>query len=102
MPSEPRFLDNESKGRWIVVTQTSTYFLDLDNRTAIRIPNKKSENVEGYDIASLRKDGEMWNVATILKCVVGKNLELKTTGTHKKLKVMTLRRSTPVVSITRI
>lgn len=86
------------RGRWLVLTKTSAYHLDLSGRTARRAPQG---DADGYTVAALRRDDEVYQIAVLMTCEVGKRMELMARGIADDPEVLTYRCTTPVVSITR-
>lgn len=95
-------LTNLDTGRWLVATETSSYMLDLDARTARRIPGYGVGSLDGLPLhtALLRRDDTDIELEQIIELTVGKPmmllLDLRQDG------VMTLRRSTIVAAISAV
>ena len=97
-------INPENGGSWVVETQTSRYLIDLDQNYLLREPGGgdagSMEPVNLYFIAQLRRDGTQVPLLELSQCRVGSPLlvllDIRGDG------VETLRRSTPVASITRI
>ena len=95
-------LVDESDGQWLVVTESSSYLFDLDDRTATRYPGGGA--VAGEDdpwpVADLRRDLEPIRLINLARCTVGERLiavlDVRRDG------VVTVRESTFVVTITRV
>lgn len=87
-------------GRWQVTTETSTYVIDLDAQTCIRVPDAGLGSLHGLppaQNAALRRDHEPVCLASVTAAVVGTPLilllDVRGDG------VLTLRRSTCVRQI---
>lgn len=99
-------LTDSSGGCWRVATATSAYIIDLDNRTAIRLPDlgdSAQVTADGvpYLGVALRKDGEPWSISKLIACQTGAPMEFMAFGISDEPDVATYRRTTPVQRITR-
>ncbi|MBO0693008.1 MAG: hypothetical protein J2P58_08935 [Acidimicrobiaceae bacterium] len=102
-PPEPprRKLTDDDTGRWVVTTQTSRYFLDLDTHEVMRHPGGGKERPRGWDggpsVATLRADGDVVPLRSVAQCRLGESLvlvlDLRGDG------VVTIRQSTQVTAI---
>lgn len=65
-------------GRWQVVTETSLYVLDLDAKTAIRVPDAGSGSVDDVAVlvAALQRDYEAVGLLDLITARVGERLLL--------------------------
>lgn len=100
-PARLQLTDGDA-GRWVVTTQTSRYFLDLDSHQVMRHPGGGSKGRHGWDsgppsAALLRGDGDVLPLRSVARCRVGESLvlflDLRGDG------VVTIRQSTQVIAI---
>src|SRR5665647_3870286 len=95
-------LEDGGAGQWLVVTESSTYLFDLDERTATRYPGTGAGAVDAWlsPVSGLRQDGDRIPLTQLTRCEIGKRLlavlDVRRDG------VITLRESTTVISISRI
>jgi hypothetical protein len=87
-------IDINDGSSYEVVTESSSYILNLDDKLAIRVPGKEAEN--------LRKDREWFRIHKILSCEIGKPMILLCSEINDRLDVFTTRRSTHVIKITEL
>ena len=92
--------DTES-GVWTVVTQTSTYLLDLDEKTLLRAPGVGGTGDEEWTVSRLRRDSEDIPLLGVKSCRVGESAQFWVRAADDP-DVRTWRITTPVVSIERI
>jgi len=83
----PTRLDDSERGRWRVVTQTSTHFLDLNRRAADA----------GWSVSALRCDREFVESSKRVRCEVGAEMQLLLRIRGDRV---TVRLTTEVVAIT--
>lgn len=88
-------LDDRTGGRWSVHTDSSSYELDLDARTGVRIPGTAPQ----VRAARLRKDFETWQLLQLINCEVGRPMRLLIKGVAASGSP-TVRTTTTVRSIT--
>ena len=92
--------DADATGQWLITTQTSSYWLDLDLRMLLRLHREIAE--PGWEVmkAQLRKDGEAVPLLAVEHAVVGEEaifvIDVRGDG------VVTVRRTTPVVKMERV
>lgn len=91
-PVEVETLDKDATGTWAIATESgSTYLLDIDGRTVLRLAAVE-------DGEPLRRDGEPIDLVSFAGCAVGKPLllfiDLRVNGVP-----FTLRATTPVTAI---
>lgn len=86
-----------ARGRYLVRTRTSTYVLDLDERTLTRHPDGATATDSEYIAADMRKDGRAVPLRALLQCAVG--VQLVTVIDVRGDGVDTVRMSTEVISI---
>lgn len=99
MSSDNRLTD-EDHGVWEVVTETSTYELDLDRKVGRRFPGRGVTSLAPeLFISALEHDGEDWEIVTILQCAIGEPMFLIATGIDHTGAHETTRRSTMVLAI---
>ena len=99
MSSDDRLTDSDN-GVWEVVTETSTYELDLDRKVGRRFPGRGVTSLApDAFISALEHDGEEWEIVTILQCAIGAPMFLVATGIDHKGTYETTRRSTMVLAI---
>ncbi len=92
--------DTES-GVWTVVTRTSTYLLDLDEKTLLRAPGVGGTGDEEWTVSRLRRDSEDIPLLGVKSCRVGESAQFWVRAADDP-DVRTWRITTPVVSIERI
>ena len=66
--------DTES-GVWTVVTRTSTYLLDLDEKTLLRAPGVGGTGDEEWTVSRLRRDSEDIPLLGVKSCRVGESAQ---------------------------
>lgn len=81
----------------MVITESSSYQLDLDTRVGVRIPGRG----DGKRPAVLRKDGENWELLEVISCEVGTPMRLLVKGLADA-GIPTIRTTTPVKTITKV
>lgn len=95
-------LTDGDAGRWVVTTETSRYFLDLDSHEVMRHPGgghtgRVGRSIGPPSIATLRGDGDVVALRSVAHCRVGESLvlylDLRGDG------VVTIRQSTQVTAI---
>ncbi len=73
----PTRLDDSGRGRWRVVTQTSTHFLDLDRRAVARVEGAGVPITDGgWSVSALRCDREFVELVKLVRCQVGVEMQL--------------------------
>jgi len=73
----PTRLDDSGRGRWRVVTQTSTHFLDLDRRAVARVEGAGTPTTDGgWSVSALRCDREFVELVKLVRCQVGVEMQL--------------------------
>jgi hypothetical protein len=87
----------KEKGFFVVSTQTSMYIVDADAKKAKRMPNSFSLSSK-FDVSNLRKDGEWMNLKEA-RASLGQMMLLVVTGVAESNEIITLRHTTPVISI---
>jgi len=96
MSSDDR-LTNDDCGRWEVVTETSTYELDLDRMVGRRFPGRGVTSLPlGTFISALHHDGEEWEILDIVLCEIGHVMMLATldaSGRHSTNRLSTMVRA---------
>ena len=92
--------DTES-GVWTVVTRTSTYLLDLDEKTLLRAPGVGGTGDEEWTVSRLRRDSEDIPLLGVKSCRVGESAQFWVRAADDP-DVRTWRITTPVVSIEKI
>ena len=103
--SDTLSLLGRESGRWLVQSETSAYVIDLDTMTGVRVPGDGAGSVtapEDVSVSNLRKDGQEFQIVTILSCAVGGPMVLFARGISDEPGVDTIRRTTIVQSITSI
>ena len=95
-------LEDAAGGQWLVVTESSTYLFDLDDRTATRHPGTgpTAEGDGDWLVADLRRDGEPIPLIELDRCQVGERLIAVLDIRHDG--AVTVRETTIVVSINRV
>jgi len=94
----PTRLDDSERGRWRVVTQTSTHFLDLDRRAVTRIDGAGTPTADaGWTVSALRCDREFVELIKLVRCQVGAEMQLLLRIRDDRV---TVRLTTEVVGIT--
>src|SRR5688500_5165593 len=88
-------------GRWRVTTQTSIYFLELDDRSVTRTPGAAEQGIDpqtgaAYPISVLRDDRRPQPIWMLLQCRVDEPMYLYTNAEPTGI---TLRGTTPVRQI---
>ena len=94
-------IDDTATGTWLVRTQTSSYLLDMNERTAIRIPREDMPEEGEWNVAHLRSDAEPLPLLAVVRCNVGDRMRLllNVVGNDE---INTIRDTTPVVSVERV
>lgn len=72
-------LNDNSGGRWHVVTETSRYVVDLDERTLTRLPGSASGAAPGrapVELADLRGDHTEIQLLTLVQCQLHRSMVL--------------------------
>lgn len=110
-------LDSNSTGKYLIETQSgSSYIVDLDERTLLRVVAETSETVlvptdspvldygmHTGNQSRLRGDNqEAVTLVNILSCTVGESAAFMLNGVAEHPEIMTLRQTTPIVTITPI
>ncbi|MCH5642815.1 MULTISPECIES: hypothetical protein [unclassified Gordonia (in: high G+C Gram-positive bacteria)] len=88
-------------GVWTVVTRTSTYLLDLDDKTLLRAPGVGGTDDEEWTVSRLRRDSEDIPLLGVKSCRVGESAQFWVRAADDP-DVRTWRITTPVVSIEKI
>lgn len=110
-------LDANSTGKYLVETKSgSSYIIDLDERTLLRVVTENSDTVliptgepvldygtHNGEQSRLRGDNqEPVTLVNILSCTVGESAAFMLNGVADSPEIMTLRQTTPVIAITPI
>lgn len=90
-------IDDTTTGLWTVRTHTSAYVLDLDSRTATRVPQDSPAD-DGWRTAALRLDSEAVPLLHLGRCQVGESMRMLVDVVGDGA-TATLRATTPVLSI---
>ena len=99
MSSDNRLTDSDN-GVWEVVTETSTYELDLDRKVGRRFPGRGVTSLAPeLFISALEHDGEEWEIVTLLQCAIGEPMHIVAIGIDHEGMHETARRSTMVRAI---
>lgn len=88
-------LMDSTSGAYRVVTEASTYLIDLDRGVLRRLP--RTGNEQG---SLLRRGDELITILNVIECTVGRAMKLMI-DLHVVGVPFTMRMSTPVVSIER-
>lgn len=88
-------------GVWTVTTRTSTYLVDLDEKTLLRAPGVGRSDEETWEVAELRKDSQDIPLLSIRSCAVGEPAQFWVQSVDDP-QIRTWRVTTPVVEIERI
>lgn len=97
----PEIKPDTESGVWTVVTRTSTYLLDLDEKTLLRAPGVGGTGDEEWTVSRLRRDSEDIPLLGVKSCRVGESAQFWVRAADDP-DVRTWRITTPVVSIERI
>lgn len=110
-------LDTNSTGKYLIETESgSSYLVDLDERTLLRVVVETPDTVlipDGSPIldygmhngtqSRLRGDNqEPVTLVNILSCTVGESAAFMLNGVADRPDIMTLRQTTPIMAITPI
>ena len=93
-------LTNASKGRYIVLTETAEYLLDLNSRTAVRTLRSHQDHVSSDIPAAqvrLEDDGQEFHIASLDPVIVGYPMMIFMTDPNAAM--ATARRTTTVRDI---
>jgi len=91
-------IDDVTTGSWLVRTQTSSYLLDLDARTATRIPGDEDVVGDVWETVRLRSDAVPLPLISLIRCNVGESMRMVIDVVGDGV-TATLRDTTPVISI---
>jgi hypothetical protein len=89
-------LMDETRGAFLVRSQSSEYVISLDLNVVRRLPYAFV-----HEVASLRRDGQQMDLLQILECTVGREM-LVLVDMHLPDVPFTARRSTTVVAIRKL
>ncbi|MFZ2511603.1 MAG: hypothetical protein WAW85_11020 [Gordonia sp. (in: high G+C Gram-positive bacteria)] len=90
-----------SDGVFVVVTRTSTYLIDVAEKTLLRAPGV-SEHTEGdWEVSELRRDSQDIPLLSVRSCRIGEPGQFWVSAVDDPA-VRTWRITTPVVEIDRI
>lgn len=95
-------IEDADTGQWLVVTESSSYIFDLDERTATRYPGTGAGAVDEWlaPVSDLRQDGDRVPLLYVHRAQIGSRLfivlDVRRDG------VATLRESTIVRAISRV
>ena len=101
-PSDCRYNENTlvlKAGRWQIDTVGSTYIVDIEGRTAVRLP--RSARLCDYTIAHLRRDGEHLPLLAEPRVALGQSMTLAL-QVREDGPAITLRVTTPVIAVTQL
>lgn len=88
-------------GVFTVVTQTSTYLIDLAEKTLLRAPGVGRNEDITWEVSQLRRDSEDIPLLDVRSCRIGEPAQFWVSAVDDP-EVRTWRITTPVVAIERI
>lgn len=93
--------EGADSGVFTVVTHTSTYLIDLNEKTLLRAPGVGRHDDQAWEVSELRRDSEDIPLLKVKTCSVGEPAQFWVSAADDP-DVRTWRITTPVTDIERI
>lgn len=101
MPQVTEIPATATAGVFVVVTRTSTYVIDMGERTLLRAPGVSEHTDDDWEVSELRRDSQDIPLLRVRSCRVGEPAQFWVSAADDP-EVRTWRITTPVVEIERI
>ncbi len=88
-------------GVFTVVTHTSTYLIDLNEKTLLRAPGVGRHEDQTWEVSELRRDSQDIPLLKVRTCTVGEPAQFWVSAVDDP-EVRTWRITTPVIEIERL